>query len=146
MEKRRTMARFGLRTMLVAMLVLASSFASYHYGLNRGRTLGPMVPTNLIPDTVYTREYDVSDLVTSASDAEMVLNGLRESIEPTSWAVAGGCAEIQFNTDSGSFIVDQTWLGHFSVARYLSFLREHTTEQQDWKDMLDFAQKEFAKD
>ena len=94
--------------------------------------------------TVYAREYGVSDLVTSESDAEMVIDGLREAVEPTSWAVVGGYAEIQFNADSDGFMVDQTWPGHVSVVRYLSFLREHTTGQQDWPDRLDFAHRNLA--
>jgi hypothetical protein len=124
-------ASFGLRTALVAMVAIATLLASYRVGYERGRKLGPMVPANISAFKICAREYEVSDIVKSEADAELLINSLRELVEPDSWDVVGKYAEISYSSKSGAFAVSHVWSGHVSVVKYLSTVRELAAGRAD---------------
>jgi hypothetical protein len=133
----RRKASFGLRTALVAMLAIAVLLTSYRVGYERGRQLGPMVPTNIKAQNIYSREYDVSDIVKSEADAEMLIGSLRQLVEPDDWDVVGGYAEISYSSKSGAFAISHVWSGHVLVVKYLSLVREFAARSADLTVILD---------
>lgn len=97
---------------------------AYRIGYQRGRIEGPILPTNLSTSQIYTREYDVSDILVSQSDADRLLDVVRRKAAAESWAVVGGYAEISFNLENKTLNVDQTWPGHVEVVRCLEQFRD----------------------
>ena len=140
-------ASFGLKTALVAMLAIAALLGSYRVGYEHGRKFGPMVPTNIKADKSYSREYDVSDIVKSEADAEMLIGSLRQLVEPDDWDVVGGYAEISYSSKSRTFLVSHVWSGHVLVVKYLSLVRDfvgrYRRERVDL-DILDDVKTNWA--
>jgi hypothetical protein len=109
---------------MLAMLIAAVCFASYRKGLNRGRELGPIVPTSISATTIYSRGYDISDIVRSEGEANLVMAAIRESVDTDNWDVAGGFAEMQYDPSSNVLTVSHVWPGHVELVRYLETVRE----------------------
>jgi hypothetical protein len=129
--RRYRLARFGLRAVFGAMLGVAALLAAYRVGFERGRNLGPLVPLNLTATTIYAREYDVSDIVKSEADAQILIASLKERVEVDSWDVVGGYADIRYNAKVNSFTISQVWPGHVSVVKYLSHVREFASGRKN---------------
>ena len=142
-------ARFGLRAVFIAIVVISSVLASYRLGFEHGREFGPIIPSDLDPQRIYDREYDVSDIIHSEADAQLVIDSLSKVVEPDSWAVVGGYAEISFNPDTERFTVSHVWLGHALVVNYLNDVREaaawrvNTNIPRDLAITVDEAQAAF---
>ncbi len=83
--------RYGLRALLVLLLVFAAVGGAYRYGYQQGRADGPVIPPNLDYHHIYEREYDVSDLVpttSAAGNAPDDLTALTKHV--TTWAAPQG--------------------------------------------------------
>ncbi|WP_345319187.1 hypothetical protein [Novipirellula rosea] len=117
-------ARFSIRTAMLAMLIAAACFASYRMGVNRGREIGPIVPTSISATAIYSRDYDISDIVKSEQDAKLVIAAIRESVDTDNWDVAGGYAELHYDPKSNVLAVSHVWPGHVELVRYLQSVRE----------------------
>lgn len=109
---------------MLAMLIASLCFASYRLGVERGREIGPMVPTSISATAIYSRDYDVSDIVKSERDANLVIDAIRESVDTDNWDAAGGYAEMQYDPKSNVLRVSHVWPGHVELVRYLESVRE----------------------
>lgn len=116
-------AKFGLRSSLLATAASAALFASYRIGFDQGRLAGPLVPIDHSASTIYGREYDVSDIVKSESDAEALIAGIRDAVAPESWDVQGGYAVMEFDAGAKTIAIEQIWPHHVLVVDYLHELR-----------------------
>jgi hypothetical protein len=139
-QPKRRWFRFGIRTALIAVLLISIPLASYRLGVEHGRTLGPMIPADFSADTLYAREYDIFDIVKSKSDADMLIQSLRATAEPKSWDVIGGYAEVALNSDARTLTVSQIVSGHISVMQYLRDVRDSAAGRSDLADVLEAAE------
>ena len=138
--------RFGLCSLLIVLVIVSALFGSYRLGYDHGRELGPIIPSNFHPKKLYDREYDVSDIVSSAAEAEMVISSVREMVEQESWDVVGGYASISYNTDAGTFMVSHPWPGHVKFAIYLRLIRDYARGPASLADALAQAEAHVRSD
>ena len=143
-SRKRTLLRFGLRTAFLFILVAAIGTASFRAGFERGRAFGPVVPVDVSSSNLYSREYDVGDLVASKVAAKDLVESLRKIAEPDSWDVVGGFAEVTFDDTKKTLIVAHVWMGHTAVVRYLSTVREFHVTGADIKQALSEAEREWS--
>jgi hypothetical protein len=129
----------SIRAALLATLLLALLLASYRLGIEEGRKRGPVVPTDFTAHTLYARDYDISDIVKSKSDAELLIASIRTTAEPNSWDVSGGPAEMAINASSTVLTVSHVNRGHASVVQYLTFVRDLATKGDDLSGLLNDA-------
>ena len=123
----RSWMRFTIRTAMLLVAVAALCLASYRVGVDQGRSLGPIVPTNISASNIYTREYDISDIAKSDDDAQLLIDAIRSSVDPTNWDMAGGYAELHHDSGSQTLAVSHAWPGHIELVRFLETVREFAT-------------------
>ncbi|MCA9166583.1 MAG: hypothetical protein KDB23_02890 [Planctomycetales bacterium] len=109
----------------VALLMIAALLAAYRMGYERGRMLGPVVPATFSVDRVYTREYEVADIVKSEADAALLIKAIQENVESDSWDVVGGYGEVTCASKSGTLTLSHVLSGHLSMIQYLGLVREN---------------------
>ena len=119
--------RFTIRTGMLLVAVAALCLASYRVGVDQGRSLGPIVPTNISASNIFTRDYDISDIVKSDDDAQLLIDAIRASVDPTNWDMAGGYAELDHDAGSQTLVVSHAWPGHIELVRFLETVREFAT-------------------
>jgi hypothetical protein len=128
---------------LFAIAFAAAIFASYRVGIDDGRSLGPIVPTNISATSIYSRDYDISDLVKSDEDAQQLLTTIRNSVDANNWDVAGGYAELRYDPGSQTIAVSHVWPGHVEVIRFLETAREFAAYGGGLEDTLQNATTNF---
>ncbi len=116
--------RFGISTLLLAVLCLAIGLAGYKIGFERGQRLGSVVPARL-SGSIYVQQYDVSDL---GVPLDQLVREVRSSVVIDSWDVVGGYATIRLDEESESLVVEQDLEGHAMVYKYLSEFRLYFAE------------------
>ena len=131
--------RFSIRTAMLLVAVAALCIATYRAGVNHGRSIGPLVPTSISASNLYTREYDISDIVASDEDTQLLIDAIRNSVDPTNWDVAGGYAELHHDSGSHTLTVSHVWPGHIDLVRYLETVREFATYGGDLDTVLEKA-------
>jgi hypothetical protein len=115
--------RYSLRTAFVVLVFAACLFATYRFGFERGRTVGPVVPTSISIHEIYTREYDVSDIANGVQDGALLVESVHATVDPQNWALVGGYAEISYNDQAKTLAVTHTWPGHVAFVRFLDDVR-----------------------
>ncbi len=109
---------------MIAIAFAAVVFASYRLGVQHGRSLGPIVPTDISVTHIYSRDYDISDLAKSDEDAQLIIASIRNSVDVDNWDVAGGYAEVRYDRESQTIAVSHVWPGHVELVRFLQTARE----------------------
>jgi hypothetical protein len=132
-EGERTVAtprfRYGLRALLLVLLILAAIAGAYRYGYLQGRADGPVIPTSLDFHRIYLREYDVSDLVSSpsgqinADGLTKLRNHLTTWAAPDSWDLVGGYGIVRPGKEGTSIVVEHSFPGHAAVLEQLTRIR-----------------------
>lgn len=124
LRPKRPWLQFSLRAAMLATLVAGLTFGGYRIGVQHGRQLGPIVPTNISATNTYSRDYDVTDLTKTNDDAAALIDAIRDSVDEQNWDVAGGYAEMAYNSDSRTITGSHTWPGHVALVRFLGTVRE----------------------
>jgi hypothetical protein len=135
--------RFSIQTAMIAIALAAVIFASYRLGVQHGRSLGPIVPTDVSVTHIYSRDYDISDLAKSDEDAQLIITLIRNSVDVDNWDVAGGYAELRYDPGSQTIAVSHVWPGHVELVRFLQTAREFAACGGGLKDTLRNAATNF---
>ena len=136
-DNSRRMLRIGLRSALLIVLCIAGLFASYRMGYQQGRRLGPIVPSTLRTTQIYSRQYDVADIIASEKQAAMVIDVLQETVEPDSWDLVGGYGVVNYDPKTSRIEVSHVWLGHVGVLEFLTSIRDYAAEYPNLEATMD---------
>lgn len=136
--------RFGIRTALIAIAAFAICFASFRLDVSRGRTLGPVVPQDISAFTIYTRDYDISDIVDSTQEAGLLLMAIHSSVDRKNWDVRGGYAVLAFDSTHNTMSASHVWTGHVDLVRYLTAVRENLAVGRDLDKVLTRASMQYT--
>ncbi|QDV81901.1 hypothetical protein TBK1r_08240 [Stieleria magnilauensis] len=122
-------AKFGLKAMLFAILLLAVGFGAFKLGKERGGSEGYAKGydngwAESQNAKLVKRHYRVSDLVLadgpeSIADFGKLIQSIQQSVEQNSWDTNGGPAEIAPYPQNLSLVVNQTQRGHNAIEKYL---------------------------
>jgi hypothetical protein len=124
------------------VLILSTTFAAYKKWVNDGRAKGPIVPANLDTWTLYTRDYDVSDIVKSESEAQILMDVIYDKCESIRWDINGGYAELAYNSGQIVLSVNNVWTGHVAFVRFLATFREHVRDSGSFDAAIKTARSE----
>ena len=121
--------KFGLKALLILILLVASGFATYKFGMDRGHTKGFSEGYEVgwsDSQKLVKRKYDVADLAIEAGSETMinvpgVIKDIQEVVERSSWNVNGGPGEISRNSETSmTLVVRQTNRVHRALEEYLA--------------------------
>ncbi|QDS95672.1 hypothetical protein FF011L_44720 [Roseimaritima multifibrata] len=142
-RKRVSWRRFSIQSALIAVACTSVIFATYRLGLKHGRSLGPIVPTNVSVNHIYSRDYDISDLAKSDEETELIISTIRKSVDTVNWDVAGGYAELRHDPGSQTIAVSHVWPGHVELVRFLETAREYAAFGRGLEVTLEDASTNF---
>jgi hypothetical protein len=120
--------QFGLAALLFVIALLASLFAGFRVGYDRGYVSGENQRRSENPKAMV---YNVGDLVRSnpddAADFDPLVEMLTGSIEPETWSDMGGQGSIDpFEPDQ--LIINQTSDVHEKISDLLKSIRDGRTK------------------
>ena len=123
--------QFSLRTLLVAMLLVAGFFAGYRTGFQRGRAAGEAQREK---DISYAVAYPVSDLLLmpgfpkESEDYDGLMDNIIECVAPGTWECNGGTATCVPSKSNKSLRIVQTQEVHSMIRDYLQVQRHAQIE------------------
>ena len=128
MHKRSKRLYFGLSTLFLLVTCLAAIFGAARFGYDRGYAAGQAQRERAV---IFTRLYDVNDLLVGPGDRVALIEFLRTSVDPSSWEDSGGSAGISWLEGPPlELVISQTDDAHKEVRAYLQQLRNHTARNQ----------------
>jgi hypothetical protein len=118
-ESRSTRMRFGMAALLLGVGFLATLFAGFRVGYQRGYSSGQ---EQWRSEAVAPMTYNVADLLDDHEDVDSLKNSLMATIAVESWSEVGGPGSIvAVGTDQ--LLVSQTPSVHKKIAETLQSLR-----------------------
>lgn len=127
--------KFGVKGLLILVLLVAVGFAAFRFGNNQGRENGYAAGyeegwSESMASKLTKKNYRISDYSEmspqSFGDLMKLAEEIRREVETTSWEHNGGPAKIDGYPQDMSLIITQTQRGHKAVENFLNNRRSQS--------------------